>query len=307
MKDPDGFLQRVRELNADRNADDHCEVELKDGRTLERYSTSLRSEGGKQPGRVWFFRGITDRKQAEQALRMSEEKFRQLAENVREVFWIVSLEKGEILYISPAYEQVWGRTCESVYRNRNSWMESIHPDDMERIQSLLEGVRRGVPDESEFRIRTPDGQEKWIRNRAFPIHGDDGRLIRMVGIAEDVTGWKRYEYELIQAREGADAAEPGKSRFLANMSHEIRTPMNGVIGMLQLLAETDLTPQQQRYATVAQSSGRALLALIDDILDLSKIEARKITLENLSFDLRETIEEVVQLARVQARGEGSLR
>ncbi len=247
---------------------------------------------------------ITERKQAEQALRGSEEKFRQLAENIREVFWMMSPAANEILYVSPAYEQVWGRTCESLYQNPMSWAEAIHPDDLESAHLVYARQVQGEATVSEYRIRTSDGQEKWIRDQGFPVRGQDGQVIRMVGVAEDITERKRYEAELIHAREGADASNRAKSRFLANMSHEIRTPMNGVIGMVQLLLETNLTPEQRQFATVARGSGRTLLTLIDDILDLSKIEARKITLENLSFNLRETVEQVVHLLRVQASGKG---
>jgi PAS domain S-box-containing protein len=304
VQDPDAYLKRIRKLNEDPDGNDHSEIELRDGRILERYSTSLRSETGERVGRVRFFRDISERKQAEQALRSSEEKFRQLAENIREVFWMMNPRSGEQLYISPAYEEVWGRTCDSVYRNPASRLEAIHPDDLERSRLLFARQMQGESVESEFRILTPAGQEKWIRSRAFPIHDPFGQLIRVVGIAEEITERKRYEAELIQAREGAEAANRAKSRFLANMSHEIRTPMNGVIGMVQLLLDTDLTSEQRRFAQVAQNSGQALLVLIDAILDLAKIEAHKVSLEHLIFSLNDAVDGVALPLRFQARSKG---
>ena len=273
-------------------------------RLVDSNATPRLSPGGAFLGHVGLSADITERRQAEQALRSSEEKFRQLAENIREVFWMMPPATNQMLYVSPAYEQVWGRTCDSVYQNPMSWQEAIHPDDREQARTVALRQQQGEPVESEFRIRTPDGQEKWIRNRAFPIRGQDGQLVRIVGIAEEITEQKRHLEELIHAREGADAANRAKSCFLANMSHEIRTPMNGVLGMLQLLADTDLTPEQRRFINVAENSGQALLALIGSILDLSKIEAQKVTLEKLSFDLHHAIEEVSEPLRVQAKAKG---
>jgi PAS domain S-box-containing protein len=304
VKDPDAFAKRIQELNANPDASDHCEIELTDGRTIERYSAGLRGQASQHHGRVWFFRDITERKRAEQTLQSSEEKFRQLAENVREVFWVMPPSADEILYISPAYEQVWERTCDSLYQNPMSWTETIHPDDLENATVLFGRQIQGEAIDSEYRILTPCGQEKWIRDRAFPVRDQAGTLIRVVGIAEEITDQKQYEEDLIRAWEGADAANRAKSRFLANMSHEIRTPMNGVLGMLQLILITDLTAEQRRYVSVAQDSGQALLTIINDILDLSKIEARKVTLENLSFLLPAAVESVFQVMRVQAKTKG---
>ncbi len=278
----------------------------KDGRVfpISLDTSVVHDEVGRGVALVGISRDITERKQAEQTLQRSEEKFRQLAENIHQVFWILSPAGDECFYISPAYELIWGRSCESIYQNPLSWQLAIHPEDLEPARAVFLRQIQGEHVASEYRILTPGGEVKWIRDRAFPVRSQAGELIRIVGIAEEITEQKRYEAELIRAREGADAANRAKSRFLANMSHEIRTPMNGVIGMLQLLEQSVLTPEQQHYTAVAQSSGRSLLTLIDDILDLSKIEAGKITLEKLSFNLRQIVEDVVHLLGVPAAGKG---
>jgi len=243
---------------------------------------------------------ITNRKLAALELESSEQKFRQLAENIREVFWMTNATATEVLYVSPGYEHIWGRSCASLSANPMDWTDAIHPQDREKAHQTYLRQLQSENIDSEYRITTPDGEEKWVRDRAFPIRNQSGEVIRVAGVAEDITERKRNDEEMIRALEGAGAANRAKSRFLANMSHEIRTPMNGVIGMNQLLLLTPLTAEQRRYVEVAQNSGRALLTLLDAILDHSKIEAGKIVLENLRFDLPRVVDEVVHLMRGQA-------
>ncbi len=252
---------------------------------------------------IGIIRDITARKQAELALQNSEERFRELAENITEIFWMMNTAGTEMLYVSPACEQILGLTCKSLYENPMSWLDAIHPDDRERARLASIGQLQGERVDFEYEIRTPKGA-KWIRNRAFPIRDQNGLIVRVAGIAEDITERKHFEDDLIRARAEADAANLAKSCFLANMSHEIRTPMNGVIGMNQLLLDTDLTTEQRRYVEIAQASGRSLLAIIDDILDISKIEAGKITLENRPFQPRILIDEVVQILSILADKKG---
>jgi PAS domain S-box-containing protein len=273
-------------------------------RWIASYAEPRFSTSGEFLGHVGISPDITEHKQAQEALRSSEEKFRELAESIRQVVWMMDPAGTEMLYVSPAYEQVWGRTCGSLYQNPAAWQDAILREDQYQANLLFRRQLAGEPIVSEYRIRTPDGSEKWIRDRAFPIRDQAGQLLRVGGIAEEITEWKLYEEELIQAREGAEAANVAKSCFLANMSHEIRTPMNGVLGMLQLLLDTNLDPAQREYAGVIDTCGRALMSLIDDILDLSKIEARKLTLEHMAFDPRRIVEDAVQTLFTQAASKG---
>jgi PAS domain S-box-containing protein len=273
-------------------------------RWIDSHAEPRISSSGEFLGHVGVSADVNDRRQAEQALRSSEEKFRQLAENIREVFWMMPPAANEMLYVSPAYEQVWGRSRDSLYQRPMSWADAIHPDDLEHAHRFFGRQIKGERIDSEYRIRTPEGQEKWIRDRAFPVRDERGLLIRIVGIAEDITERKRAEEEMRKAKEAAEAANRAKSQFLANMSHEVRTPMNGVIGMAGLLLDTELTPEQQRYAEIVRSSGEALLAVINDILDFSKIEARKLRLEITDFDLHTVLEYAAEILAIKASEKG---
>jgi PAS domain S-box-containing protein len=140
-------------------------------------------------------RDITQRKQAEAARRSSEQRFRQLAENIHEVFWMSSLDSSEILYVSPAYEKIWGRTCESLYQDPLSWVDTIHPQDRQRAIAAFH--KQSQEDyHQEYRIVRPDGSIRWIRDRVFPIRDEQGRVYRFAGIAEDITDRKQATSQL---------------------------------------------------------------------------------------------------------------
>ncbi|HEY2012562.1 MAG TPA: PAS domain S-box protein, partial [Bryobacteraceae bacterium] len=273
-------------------------------RWLDSHAEPRWSPAGKFLGHVGMSSDITDRKMAEEALRVSEEKFRQLAENIREVFWMTNADGAEMIYVSPAYAQIWGRTCESLYQDPMSWLDAVEPDDRETACNELARQRQGEQLESEYRIRTPEGFQRWIRDRAFPVRDRNGRIIRVVGLAEDISERKQVELAVRKAKEAAEAANRAKSEFVANMSHEIRTPMNGVIGMTGLLLETELTAEQRGYAETVRSSAESLLALVNDILDFSKIEARRLELEAVNFDLRTLLEDATQLLSAKAQEKG---
>ena len=266
-----------------------------------------------------------ERKQSQTALRESNERFRQIAENIQEVFWIHDLSQQVMLYVSPAYEKIWGRTCHSLAQNPGEYLESIMPEDRPIYLESLRKQMAGLHTEVEYRIKRQDNSIRWIWDRSFPILGEPGASARSAGVATDITLEKTARQELEElnrtlerrvqertaelahsrdelsmANAALEKASRLKDEFLASMSHELRTPLTGILGLsevLQLRTYGDLNEKQLKAIKTIENSGRHLLDLINDILDLSKIEAGKLELQLESCSVTEICQACLQLVK----------
>ena len=253
-------------------------------------------------GSAGIIRDITDRKQAEKALAERTAQLQevstqlQLAVSVAEVgIWEWDIVTNRLTWDAPMYS-LYGVAPDKFSGAYEAWAAGLHPDDLEEARKNLQRAILGEGEgKSEFRVVWPDGSIHWIRANSRIQRDREGRALRMTGTNLEITRDKL-------AVQAADAANRAKGTFLANMSHEIRTPMSGVLGMTGLLLDTPLTSQQRNYAEKIRISGVSLLAVINDILDISKIEAGKIAVESIPFSVQAVIGNVVNSFESQAEG-----
>ena len=236
------------------------------------------------------------------SLSQSESKNRLLAsivEQSSEAIWTTDL-NGIITSWNAGATAMFGDTAsEAVGRTRQIGAAG-QADDDERMQRLLKLEKFSY----DTKANTKTGAQIDIQVAVAPLLGEDGKCVGKISVARDVTERNRSEEALRAARAAAESANHAKSAFLARMSHEIRTPMNGVLGMTELLLETELTSTQRKYAETVHRSGTNLLGIINDVLDFSKIEAGKLELERVDFDLRRTLEDVVDMLAERAHNKG---
>ena len=204
---------------------------------------------------------VSERRRAERALRTSEERFRQIAENIREVFWMADADIEQVLYVSPAYAAVWGRTCESLYRSPGTWMDSVVPEDRAGLLRAIESRHlTGGFDES-YRIARPDGSIRWIRDRAFCVKDDLGKIYRFVGTAEDITDRKRLEEQFLRAQRLESVG-----MLAAGIAHDLNNVLAPVLMATPMLREhLNDNEDLQMLATVERSAKRGA-ALVKQIL-----------------------------------------
>ena len=210
---------------------------------------------------------------------------------------------GDILYANDRFCEITQYPREELIgKNHRIVKSGRHPAAM--FDEMWRTISSGEVWHGEICNRAKDGTEYWVAATIVPFLDESGLPYEYIAIRTDITSRKLVEDELIQARDGAEAANRAKSDFLANMSHEIRTPMNGILGMTDLALDTELNEEQREYLSIVKSSAESLLVVINDILDFSKIEAGKLLIEKIRFNLRRTLADTLKTLTLRAHQKG---
>ena len=273
-------------------------------------STALKDQYGEGFGSIAIVIDLTERKRAEEKLREAEEtlrasevRFRGAFETAAQGMTLVSLEGGFIQVNESLCRMVGYSEAELLATN---FQTITHPDDLAadlgHLNDLLDG--RADDYQMEKRYIHKDGHLIWILLSVSIVRNDSGEPVEFVAQVLDITEKHEAEKVLIEARRQAEAADRAKSEFLANMSHEIRTPMNAILGLSHIVGKTRLSPEQRDYVGKIETAGRSLLGILNDILDYSKIEANRLDLETIDFDLGAVIEDLSVIMSVNGRDKG---
>ena len=298
LQHPQEFQRKAEYLYAHSTETSYDEFTFKDGRIFEFYSAPVLSPSGGYYGRIWYNRDITERKRSEAALRETEEKYRKLIELAGDAIITVDAQTGIILDANQMAEKILGRARAEIIGLHQT---EIQPQ--ERLEQYSEIFKKHIEAcgvfKTELELRHKDGTLVPMEVSANVVDVQGKKIVQ--GIFRDISDRKQTEKALKQAKDAAEVANRAKSEFLANMSHELRTPLNGILGYAQILKqEPSLGIKQQDRVNIIQQCGEHLLTLLNDILDLSKIEARKMDLYLSDFQFPHFLKSIIEIVRIRA-------
>ncbi len=243
-----------------------------------------------------------ERKKNIELLKENNERYDIISKATKDIIWDWDILTNKIKWIGEGLKKYNPGDLEQDKLDYNFWVNNLHPDErsnvIDELQKLIQSGENSW--ENDYQFLRNDGNYDYINSRGYVIRNEAGTAIRMIGSMQDITERKKAEIETQKARVEAEEARKTQEQFLANMSHEIRTPMNGVVGMTELLAGTILDDDQQDYVNTIQESAANLMVIINDILDLTKIAAGKITIEKIEYNFSHLIETVIKTHKCKA-------
>ena len=267
-------------------------------RTIVDSGAPIRDKNSNIIGMVLVFRDITK----EQLINENINKLSQAVEQSPAAVIITDVDSN-IEYINPRFEKTTGYTAQEVMgRNPRIFKSGLTPK--ETYKDLWETITGGDTWHGELCNRKKNHEILWEGTSISPVKNQEGEITHYVAVKIDITELKKAQEELISSKIQAESANHAKSEFLANMSHEIRTPMNGIIGMTDITLDTELSDEQYEYLSVVKKSATSLMSLLNDILDFSKMEAGKLELQPIDFNVHDTISDVINIFRLQSEKKG---
>jgi len=224
-------------------------------------------------------------------LRDSEERFRQLTDNIEDVFWMFSVPGRQVVYVSPAYTAVWGRSAEALARQPDDWLAAVHADDRARMAARWDMVAQAPHYDDEFRIHDTDGRVRWVRDRVYPVRDARGEVVRVARVTSDITARREMESLL-------RTADSNKNQFLATLAHELRNPLSPIRNAAALLGASGdgAAERQARARDVITRQVDHLAHLVDDLLDVARISEGKIVLRDEEVNLKGVIAQAIETA-----------
>ncbi|TWX55673.1 response regulator [Colwellia hornerae] len=250
------------------------------------------------------FQDITDKMITQQSISQHNQRMRLATDSAGIGVWELNLLSDELKWDDWMFK-LYGVERQSLLSAQDVLNQGVHPEDINKAgRDFNEAIKTHGQYDTQFRIIWPTGEIKYIKAAAIISYDSNKKPISMIGVNYDVSAIVENEIALIKAKEQAEVAVTAKNEFFASMSHEIRTPMNGVIGMLDLVKDSPLNQEQDHRIGIAQQSAHSLLTLINDVLDFSKIDANKLELENVSFNLRDMVGNLAESFAQQAQHKG---